>query len=613
MVALGFPATNAVPGGANDHAYFKEGHSVQLWRWNGGVRTDANNYGAFAIAHDDGEVAVGKLTVDPAGGATVGVEDAFETLTAAEPPFFITGTAGPWTIGASNNTLRISIDDGPTQELIFLSQTTTPLELIEQINAGFVGLVRAGYFGTDRTRVAVRSLIGGATAKISVLSGGVNEVETTLGITLGDFINGTDWLAVRPGQTGDFEADVFLHGNVAVSGILDPAAITLVKQADKPIALGASASLVWTDAEGNLRFSSDTAGEAVLLRTPAGPEQSEPGRLPVFGDTAGSFDDNGFWSIDSGAPYALEYRTDPAVVTTGGAFNVLIGSSTQAAVPAGCHATIVSNENPTDDVFMMLDGARESGLLLGANASLKWSESTFGLAFNSYGDDRLQINQGVWVGSFFGDPGPETFGARAVHVVDAGTPNPGLGALLVQNDGTPNDRCAIDILGGDTGRSSIFFRSTGTGPTGSGSLQFEHSVSQLRIYNSSLRWVLDADGGLNAVNGGFLPSQGVGTINASGLYDDGVLVTDFVFEKYFLGEVKDPEHASYEMKTLHEELAHIEEKFHLSTMPSREEFENNSEGKRSVGGLVNGLWQTTETMMLYIKELEGRIAALEAK
>ena len=574
-MVLGFPPTNTVTGSSLDIDFFKVGHSMQLWRWNGGARTDANSYGAWAVAHDDGEVALGKLSIQPASTP----EEPFESLVAAEPPFFVTGTAGPWGIGASNNTLNISVNDGPTQTLVFLSQTTTALELIEQINAGFPNL-QAGYFGTDATRVAVRSRTGGAGEKISVLPGGPNEVETTLGITVGDFVNGTDWLAVRPGQTGDFEADIFLQGNVAVNGILDPVAITLIKQADLPIELGPSGTLLWADAEGNLRFSSDTAGDTVMMTVPAGAGQSEPGRLPVFGAAAGSFLDNGYWSIDSAAPYALEYRTDQAVLTTGG-------------------------------ILMMLAGARESGLLLGANASLKWSESTFGLAFNSYSEDRLQINQGVWVGSFAGDPGPETFGARNIQAVDTGGPNPGLGQILCENSGTAGARTALDMVSGDSGRCSILFRTPSSGTAGNGSIQFEHGLGQMRFYNPGLRWALHADGGLSAFNSTLLPSFGVGTINASGLYDDGLAVADHVFEAFYEGKPRDEKHADYQKKTLEEERVHVQKNLHLSTMPSRAEWEEG--GKKSMGDLVTRLWETVETQHLYICALSDRIENLESK
>jgi hypothetical protein len=105
-------------------------------------------------------------------------------------------------------------------------------------------------------------------------------------------------------------------------------------------------------------------------------------------------------------------------------------------------------------------------------------------------------------------------------------------------------------------------------------------------------------------------NQGAGTINAQGVYDDGVLLTDFVFEKYYEGKARDERHADYEMKSLSEEVAHTKERMHLSTMPSREEFESK---KMSLGDMATRLWETVETQFLYIKELEERISKLESK
>ena len=592
-VALGFPATNAVPGSSTNAAYFKVGHSVQLWRWNAGSRTDVNSYGAFTIAHDEGEVAIGKLTVDPTGGATAGVEDAFTMTIPNEPPSVTTSIDGPWTAFPTG--------------IVY-----TPQQLADEINANFTG-VQASVVAGDPNKVVIRGIAGGSTEEIGIIAGTTWDWSSALGLAGGTY-TGTDFTVKRPGQAGaDLEADIFLQGTTAINGVLDPTGVSLIMQATAPIAAPAAGTRVlWAAPDGSLRVSSNV-DEATLLKNVEGAAPVQGDYIPVYADNTGSgLKDNLYWSIDSAAPYALEYRTDQSVVTTGGIFNIMVGSSTQPTVPAGCHATIISNENPTDDALMMLVGARESGLLLGANASLKWSESTAGLAFNSYFEDRLQINQGVWVGAFpNGDPGPESFGAKSIQAVENGSPNPGLGQLLVQNDGVPTDRCAIDMVAGDSGRCSVYFRSSSSPGFGNGSIQYDHAAAEMRFYNSQLRWILHADGGLSAQNAGILPSFGVGTINASGLYDDGVLLTDYVFEAFYEGKPRDEKHADYQMKTLEEELQHTKDHLHLSTMPSRAEWEES--GKKSMGELTTRLWETVETQMLYIKTLLDRITVLEEK
>lgn len=105
--------------------------------------------------------------------------------------------------------------------------------------------------------------------------------------------------------------------------------------------------------------------------------------------------------------------------------------------------------------------------------------------------------------------------------------------------------------------------------------------------------------------------KGFGTLNATAVYDDNVLLTDFVFEKYFDGVPKDAEHSNYRMKSLDEEIRFTEENKHLSTITGRKEFEEN--GKPSTGKLISQLWETVETQFLYIKELKERIENLEGK
>jgi len=114
-------------------------------------------------------------------------------------------------------------------------------------------------------------------------------------------------------------------------------------------------------------------------------------------------------------------------------------------------------------------------------------------------------------------------------------------------------------------------------------------------------------------------NKGAGTINAQAVYDDNALLTDYVFDKRFDGEVKPEDHQAhgdYQMESLDEMIDFIEQERHLPTMIGREEWKR--KGRASLGQLVNQLWETVETQALYIKQLketqdqqQKKISALE--
>src|SRR3990167_5213849 len=101
--------------------------------------------------------------------------------------------------------------------------------------------------------------------------------------------------------------------------------------------------------------------------------------------------------------------------------------------------------------------------------------------------------------------------------------------------------------------------------------------------------------------------KGAGTLNATAVYDDNVLLTDYVFDKYFDNKVKDEDikqRGNYTMLSLNEMTKFIEINRHLPTMVGRDEWKKR--GKLSHGELITQLWETVETQALYIKELSER-------
>jgi hypothetical protein len=95
--------------------------------------------------------------------------------------------------------------------------------------------------------------------------------------------------------------------------------------------------------------------------------------------------------------------------------------------------------------------------------------------------------------------------------------------------------------------------------------------------------------------------KGFGAVNAQAVYDDNVLLTDWVF---------DPNHVANAAKrlfSLEETRSYTLTEHRLPWMPTPSEFEN----ARNVGGMVTRLWQGQEQQQLYILDLESRIRALE--
>ena len=91
--------------------------------------------------------------------------------------------------------------------------------------------------------------------------------------------------------------------------------------------------------------------------------------------------------------------------------------------------------------------------------------------------------------------------------------------------------------------------------------------------------------------------KGFGTINASAVYDDNTLLTDYVFED------------DYKLLSIEGMKDFYTKNKHLPTIPGREKWEK--DGKFSLGKLVNYLWETVEVQAIYISQLYDRVKALE--
>jgi len=106
--------------------------------------------------------------------------------------------------------------------------------------------------------------------------------------------------------------------------------------------------------------------------------------------------------------------------------------------------------------------------------------------------------------------------------------------------------------------------------------------------------------------------NGPGTLTALGVYDDNTLISDFVFDEYFDGEIK-PEDLTgrdnYKRYTIDEMAAYIEEFRHLPTIEGRDAWEQ--KGGFSLGELLTQLWVTAENQAIYLSELNTDLKAVE--
>ena len=105
--------------------------------------------------------------------------------------------------------------------------------------------------------------------------------------------------------------------------------------------------------------------------------------------------------------------------------------------------------------------------------------------------------------------------------------------------------------------------------------------------------------------------KGAGTLNATAVYDDNTLLTDWVFDLHYDGRINEQDkHASPNGRlwNIEDTEQFAKDNRHLPTMPGREAWEEG--GKRSLGELVTALWETVEQQQLQIFDLNQRIEKL---
>ncbi len=133
----------------------------------------------------------------------------------------------------------------------------------------------------------------------------------------------------------------------------------------------------------------------------------------------------------------------------------------------------------------------------------------------------------------------------------------------------------------------------------------KYAFKVLESTGSTALFTVWGDGGIVVGNSPTGGNKGAGTINATAVYDDNVLLTDWVYEAAY--ENKLP--TGKQLYSLSETQKYTEQEHRLPWMPSIKEFEQ----RRGTGAMITSLWQGQEQQQLYLFELEQRIKQLENK
>lgn len=299
-----------------------------------------------------------------------------------------------------------------------------------------------------------------------------------------------------------------------------------------------------------------------------------------------------------------------------------------------------------------------TGYYNNAFGSSALKNNTSGVANQAFGRNALSSNTTGWYNVGIGYQALQgnisgqhntAIQSSALLSNTTGNYNLGIGFESLKDNTTGNANIALGHQAGysTTGSNNQFigYQSGYSNSTGSGNVFLGHQAgyyetgsNKLFIDNTKRSSESDArskaliygvfddvvDNQMVKINGGLVvgaPSggnQGDGTINAEGLYAQGIYiqgvspVPDYVFDKYYDGVLK-PEDAlargDYSLMTIDQMEEYTREHHHLPTIPGRNEWQES--GNISLGVLANHLWETVETQAIYVSELNGRTKQLE--
>ena len=156
---------------------------------------------------------------------------------------------------------------------------------------------------------------------------------------------------------------------------------------------------------------------------------------------------------------------------------------------------------------------------------------------------------------------------------------------LSLNDEAVSGMSNVNVAGTNDGGLLILNRNS-TGATGKISFRYANTP-QMEIFSNGGVVIGSPTGG----------SQGAGTLNAVGVYDDSNLLTDFVYKP------------GYKVIPIEEVESFYKKNHHLPWIDGEKEWIEN--GKPPLGKLVSQLWETIENQQIYISILNKRLKKLE--
>jgi hypothetical protein len=260
------------------------------------------------------------------------------------------------------------------------------------------------------------------------------------------------------------------------------------------------------------------------------------------------------------------------------------------------------------------------------------SEAVFNESGNDY-DFRVESDTNTHALFVQGSDGyvgiNESAPSGVLHINNPDTPNGVAASYPVNGDefiieGANNT--GMTILGGNIAGAHIYL---GNQAGSSATIKYDNAVDELRLSadtatdpNTQLKIKQGIQ--IGAPTGGY---KGTGTINATAVYDDNTLLTDFVLDQAVDGEIDFDFYDSLELggKAAREwdsrnldidyyEAQWRERKALPSFRSKAERFDSEGQEMRdSVGTLIQGLQQELETAMVHIAQLNARIKQLEEK
>lgn len=147
----------------------------------------------------------------------------------------------------------------------------------------------------------------------------------------------------------------------------------------------------------------------------------------------------------------------------------------------------------------------------------------------------------------------------------------------------------------------------------------DHTKTEMLLGSGSGAISLRCDTGsvIGSPTGG---AQGIGTINAKAVYDDGTVLTDYVFDKYFgIATYAYSPEVARKFEQLDPELfepeAYADYWQNHHRLPGMPDLDNVIDGKVKVGhgDLIQRLMETCELQAIHIEKLRQRVAAIEAQ